>query len=147
MLCLECFVFIKRERNDSSVLSKVLKSFQVVFPCNCRGNANNVKSISLEDSLIREIRFFFSDFVAEFAGCGLGTAGPICWFDFIWVFVVSETIRTLSLLAFNLVPKTLVADLQASFGDLLCSDNCRERNLAPLILSTRGIRSNRLTTL
>ena len=93
--------------------------------------------------MIREIRFFFSYFVAEFAGCGLGTAGPICWFEFIWVFVVSETIRTLALLAFNLVPKTLVADLQASLGDILCSDNCTERNLAPLNLRTRGIRSNK----
>ncbi len=73
----------------------------------------------------------------------MGTAGSICWLDFIWVFVVSETIRTLALLAFNLVPKTLVADLQASLGDLLCNDNCRERNLAPLNLRTRGIRSNR----
>jgi len=111
VFCLKCFFFAKCHGNDPPVLPKVLKSFQKVYLGYVWGNANHIKSVSLKDSKISKLRFFFSDLVIQLAGSRLGTATSISWGNNVF-FVVSKTIRTLALLTFNLVPKALVAYLK-----------------------------------
>jgi len=113
VFCLKCLFFVKRHGNDPPVLPKVLKSFQKVYLRYGWGNANHIKSVSLKDSEIRKLRFFFSDFVTQLPGSRLGAATSIGWDNNVF-FVVSKTIRTLALLTFNLVPKALVAYLKIS---------------------------------